>query len=256
MKRLFNLRFASILLLVLVAAAASVVGWSSNEPDPGDAVRTENKTRSLIIESVTDAEKMPGVPQSASRRLRVTVRNGYSQPVVAYSFRQMDTSTPKKSMSGVTTNGATIGWKLAPGATDVTRFSVAATGEVVLTLTAVLLEDGTGDGDVDELAGLRNHRAGVKEAYQEIVPMLRKAAASGERVTGDAALQSLKNEIESIPEGNLLLTDFPKGVVDGKALVTFEIKELEDRLRSGRELDYRTGIRKLLSQIEEYLAQL
>ncbi len=256
MKRLFSLRFAVVLLLILAAAAASVVGWSSKKDKSGDAVRTENKTRALIVEEVTEAERIPGIEQTQSRRLKVTVRNGYSKPVVAYSFRQMDSSKRKEDIHGITTNGATIGWKLAPNGTDDTRFSIAAKGEIVLILMAVLLEDGTGDGDAEALASLRNHRAGVKAAYQEIVTMLRQAVAPGETLADGAALQSLKNEIESIPEGNVFLTDFPAGVVDGKALVAFEIKEFEDRLRSGRESDYRAGIKKILSQIEGYLAQL
>lgn len=257
MKRLFSLRLALILLLLLTAAAASVVGWSTRKPQSDNPIRIENKTRALTVESVGDDEKVPKLQISQSRRfLKLTVRNGYDKPVVAYSFRQLDDSIPKTDISGIKTDGATIGWKLAPDQTDVTRLSVAAKGEAVLILMAVLLEDGTGDGDADELAYLKNYRAGVKQAYQQIVPMLRQASASNKTDNADAMLQSLKNEIEAIPQGNLLLTDFPVGVHDAKERVAFEIKELEERLRSGRELDYRTGIRKILSLFEAYLAQL
>ncbi len=257
MKRFLSLRTTLAPLLILTAAAASVVGWSSRQqPTSNNPIRIENKTKSLIVESVADDDKYPFIPPRGRRQVRLTLRNGYSQPVSAYSFRQKDISVREKDISGFSTSGATIGWTLASNETNVRGISVAAKGEVVLILLAVMLEDGTGDGDPDELAYLKNYRAGVKKAYQEIVPMLREAAASGETVTAETSLQSLKSEIESIAEGSFYLAGFQNGVIDGKALAGSEIKELEDRLRSRREFDHRAGLKKILSQIEEYLAKL
>lgn len=80
MRPLFSSRFAIGLLLVLVTGIAGVAGWArkvSNANEP----RIENKTRSLVVESVVELELTQIEPQKTWRRFRMTLRNGYSQPL-------------------------------------------------------------------------------------------------------------------------------------------------------------------------------
>jgi len=254
-RHLFSPRFAIGLLLVLVTAIAGVAVWARKGSNGTDQLRIENKTRSLIVESVAELETIQIEPQKKRRRFKVTVKNGYSQSLVAYSFRQQDSSVGKGTVSGVETNGATIGWVLPPNGTDATSFLAPSEGEVVITLAAVLLEDGTGDGDTQALSRLREVRAGVKMAYQQIVPLLRRAANSTEAVAPDIAFQSLEGEIAAIPE-KTVPPNSRRGFHEAKEFLVTNLKELESKFRSDQNLQHRSEISKILARVEEMLAKL
>jgi hypothetical protein len=254
--QLFRPRFAIGLLLVLVTAIGGVAVWARKGSDGTGQLRMENKTSSLIVESVAELETIQIEPQKKRRRFKVTVKNGYGQPLVAYSFRQQDGSEGKGSVSGVETNGATIGWVLPPNGTDATSFLAPSEGEVVITLAAVLLEDGTGDGDIEELSRLREVRAGVKMAYQQIVPVLRRAANSTEAVAPDIAIQSLEGEIATIPEEKTVPPNLRRGFHEAKEFLVTNLKELKSKLRSGQNLHHRSEIAKINARVEEILAKL
>ena len=234
------------------AAAAAV--WASAGQRPA-GIRVENKTRSLVVESVSDRWEIPTGEQEGRRHFKITVRNGYSKPVAAYCFRQIDNSLNAGERAGVEINGATVGWVLPPGETQVTPFGAAAEGEVVIVVSAVLLEDGSGDGEPEELSKLRNVRAGVKTAYQHAIPLLRRAAAD-DSLTPDALIQSLKSEIAAIPRGNPRVSGLNRGLEDGKDVIARDLVEIENHLLSGRGLRHRAEHTKLLTPLEEALAKL
>lgn len=250
MRRL-NLWFASValvlLLTVIVAVALSRRGSHSND------LRVVNKTSSLIIESV--AEMQSSHSPERQRSFKLTLRNGYSQPVVAYSFRQIDTSVPSNSFAGFETNGATNGWALQPKATDTTYFSAPAEGEIVVTLAAVMLADGTGEGDTAALTRIREDRAGVKMAYDRIVPLLRGAATSTDNIVSDEAVQSLDNQISTLPD-----TEIPpnlrRGFLEGKQFLAMSLGDLRAKLRRIQSLEHRPEITKFAHRVDEIRAKL
>ena len=112
MRHLFSSRFAVGLLLVLVTAIAGVAVWARKGSNGTDQLRIESKTRSLIAESVAELETIQIEPQKKLRQFKMTVKNGYSQPLVAYSLQQQDSGVGNGSVARVETNGATIGWVL------------------------------------------------------------------------------------------------------------------------------------------------
>jgi len=65
--------------------------------------------------------------------------------------------------------------RLPPNGTDATSFLAPSEGEVVMTLAAVLLEDGTGDGDTDSFQCCCANSSGVFEidSSDAIFPSLR-----------------------------------------------------------------------------------
>lgn len=97
-----------------------------------DVERVINNTRALQTMSMTDA----GVTGDGRREFRVVVKNVSDKEVVEYIFLRADDSTLR-------TSGATTGWGLPPGSTDAVTVRLAD-GEV-LTLSAALFEDGTGE---------------------------------------------------------------------------------------------------------------
>lgn len=243
------------LLLIAATATASIAVWATRARQHTDTFRAENKTRSLALESVTEVGDLPAENGQRFRRLTVTVRNKHDKPIVAYRFRQEDSSLAEGDTAGIETNGATIGWSLPPNARDVTHVTAPSDDNAALILAAVLFEDGTGEGDADDLAALRNYRAGVKQAYERIVPLLRRAANPERPATLDA-INSLKNEVAALPVENTGEGGYAHGFADGQSLVVRELGELEEQLRSGRKEQARPAIGKTLTHIEDVLAKL
>lgn len=250
MKHVSFSRMAVGASLVILCTAAAVV-WATNGRDDTDRLRVRNLTRSLSVESVASP---PGALKKAGRFV-VTVRNGYDKPVVAYSIRVEDGSTDKDTISAVERGGHTDGWSLPPNATDVARVSASPEGDVVLTVSAVLFDDGTGDGDADALTRMREVRAGIKIAYQQLVPILRRAAGEGQADASGAALQSLEDEVALVSDREVPV-NLRRGFVQARDYVAFELRELKSELRSKPGLKYGAEVGKKLEKIEKALTKL
>ena len=261
MRQLFKLRFTIGVLIICFTLVASAAVWTAKERRKINASqistpKIENKTRSLIIESVTEVNDVKTEPQNKWRRFKVIVRNSYSRSIVAYSFRQQDNSVGKGTIAGLEINGATNGWVLPPNRTDTVYLSASSEGEIVITLSAVLLEDTTGDGDIQTLSRLKDVRAGVKLAYQQIIPLIRQATNSDEEAKPNTIVQSLTNEISSTLDEKTVPPNLRRGFYDGKNFIINNLRELDNKFHSQQNLQYRSEIAKILTQIEELLAKL
>lgn len=254
MKRLSFSRMAVGSALVLSCAAAAAV-WAAGGGDDVNRLHVRNQTRALNIESVTSVEAAQAGAQRKTARFAVTVRNGYDKAVASYSIRVEDGSTGADTVSAVERGGYTDGWQLPPGATDVARVSTAPEGEVVLTVLAVIFEDGDGDGDADALARLRGVRAGVKLAYQQIIPILQRASNEGPAAAPEAAIQSLEDEVSLINDREVP-SNLRRGFVQARDFVAYELKEIRAELRSGKRLKYSAEVGKKLEKIEKALTKL
>ena len=235
---------------MMLISAAVVTVWATNEHNNPDRLSIENKTRSLTVESVTDLGEARG-----RSRFGVTVRNGYDKPITAYRFRVVDNLTAKDTINAVERGGLVDDWSFQPQATDVAYVSASSAGEVVLTVAAVLFEDGTGDGDTNDLTRLQEIRAGIKLAYQRIVPILRRAAGENRAVVSEAVIQSLENEVVSLSERGVPM-NLRRGFDQAKDYVGSELKELKKNLRSESNLKYGAEIDKKAKAIEEALSKL
>jgi hypothetical protein len=236
--------FVAIATIMIIASPKQI---GSNT----DGLRLENKTRSLMIESV----KNLGGGQGRRSRFAVTVRNGYDKPIVAYSIRVEDSSTDKDTISAVERGGLVDDWALPSNTTDTSHVSASSEGEVVLTIFAVMFEDGTGDGDGNELTRLQETRAGVKLAYQRITPILRRAASENREVVADEVTHSLEGEVASISDKGVPM-NLRRGFAQAKAYIGSELKQLKDKLRSEPGLKYGEEIDKKAKAIEKALAKL
>lgn len=253
MKRLLRSRLAAATLVMSIATVAVV--WVTHGHPGAGKVRTENKTRSLAVVSVNDLGALKAEPQAGLSLYDVTVRNNSDKPVAVYSIRVEDSSTDAGTISAVERGGLTDNWSLPPNGTDVVRVTAASEGDVVLTVYAVMFEDGTGEGDRNELRQLHEVRAGVRLAYQRIAPILRRAAKENATVTADAAAQALGDEVASVSETAVPL-NFRRGFVQARDFVGVEIDDVKGRLRSDPSLKHGAEINKKLEKIEKALAKL
>jgi hypothetical protein len=251
MKLVSSSRFVVGMLLVTLSSAAVVITWATNKQNNNtDGLRLENKTRSLTVESV----KNVGESQGRSR-FAVTVRNGYDKPIVAYSIRVEDSSTGKDTISAVERGGLVDDWSLLPNATDIAHVSASSEGNVVLTIFAVMFEDGTGDGDMDDLTRLQEVRAGIKLAYQRIAPILHRTANQMGEVVSDEVAHSLEGEVASISDKGVPI-NLRRGFAQAKAYIGSELRQLKDKLHSEPGLKYGEEINKKAKAIEKVLAKL
>lgn len=251
MRRLLTSRIVPGVVLC-AALLGAVSAWASQANDGIRQLEIGNKTRFLTVESVAELASIQ-VGQRSLRHFKVTVRNGYSLPVVAYAFEQQDADVGNGTTSAVERNGASVGWALAPNATDDIFLTAPAAGKVVINVAAVLLEDGTGDGEAIRLTRLEEVRAGVKVAYQQIIPLLQRATADQDSA---ADLQSLENEISTTLNQTTVRPNLQRGVVDAKNHLISELRQLQDEVRSGWKVEYRSEISRIKSRLEERVAKL
>lgn len=252
MKHLPSSRFAVRTLVATLIMTAAVVVWATNRSNVTDRLRIENKTRSLTIKSIKDLGSSRAGAQS---RFEVTVRNDYDKPVVTYRFRVVDHLTDKKTINAVERGGMLGDWSLPPNGTDATNFNAASEGEVVLIAAAVLFEDGTGDGNSDDLLRLQEFHAGVKAALQRIAPILRQAANTDEPVVPDAAIQMLEDEVASINDVGVPINS-KSGFAGAKDYIRLELSDLKNNLRSKPNLNRKAEVTKKLEKIERALAKM
>lgn len=247
MKPLSTSSYVAGLLLITLSSAAVVFVWAGSRQN-NHVLHLENKTRSLTAESVQDSGESQG-----KSRFAVTVRNGYDKPIAAYSIRVKDRSMDEDEISVVETSGLVDDWALAPHSTDTTWVYASSEGNVVLTVYAVMFEDGTGDGDAGDLTRLQEVRAGVKLAYQRIAPILRRAA---NRVGPTLEVsESLDGEVASISDKGVPVNS-RRGFAQARAYIDSELKELNAKLRSEPGLKHGEELNKKAKAIEKALAKL
>lgn len=237
--------------VVLLTAAVVVWATKAQSNNPG-RLRIENKTHSLVIESMKD---LGHVQAGAQNRFELRVRNGYDKPIITYRFRVVDSLTGKETFSAVERGGMMDDWNLPPNGTDVTAFSAASKGAVMLTIAAVLFEDGTGDGNANDLLRLQELHAGVKAAFQKIAPILRQAANTDDSVVPDAAIQLLEDEVASINDREVPVNQ-RRGFAQAKDYFRLELSDLKDNLRSKPNLKHKAEFTKKLERIEKALAKM
>lgn len=254
MKRLLRSRLAAVTPLVILIATVAVV-WATHGRPGADRVRIENKTRSLAVVSVNDLGAVQAGTQTGHNQFDVTVRNSSDKPVAVYSIRVQDSLTDKDSIRAVERGGLTDNWSLPPNGTDVVRVTAASAGDVVLTVYAVMFEDGAGEGDRSDLRRLHEVRAGVKLAYKRLAPILRRAAKENGTAAADAAVQALRDEVASVSETGVPL-NFRRGFVQARDFVGIELDDVKGKLRSDPNLKHGAEVGKKLEQIEKALARL
>lgn len=129
----------------------------------------------------------------------LSLRNTYGKSINGYV---LSTGPGSKLTVELTTGGFVI----APGSVKEVRVPVtnlkASPGpnaQRQITLLAVLLEDGTGDGDPQEIAGVKGLRDGAKMQLQRVLVLIEDFLASAE-ADDPAALNKLREQITALSE--------------------------------------------------------
>ena len=172
-----------LIVLMVVSILGTRIQQAYQHPPATEPVN--NQTQALRVASVVDRG---GV--GTKHTLEISVVNVSDKAVVEYTFL-------KKDGSVLTTSGATTGWSLAPGESDVVKADLTP-GES-LTLTALLFADGTGQGDAEEITRMKDYRAGVEEQYQRALPILNQAKGVSAVVEASSVAAALRQQLASLP---------------------------------------------------------
>jgi hypothetical protein len=169
---------AFVCLLVVVAGP-----WSRARPQEQSGLEIKNQTAALQL--LSKSEERSGQQYIVKLDLMNTSNKG----IVAYTLLKQDQTM-------LTTNGATIGWVLAPRETDIVRLAIPS-ADKILTVFAVLFDDGSGEGDSEIIRQLRDYRIGVRAQFLRASPMLRELQ-NGHQTPAQRARN--KSELLNLPE--------------------------------------------------------
>ncbi len=241
------------LIAFLVLAVFGIAGfkvWNSVQSKNVDRVSVENKTRSLSVESIKD------LGENADLSIfEVKVKNNYDKPIVMYRFRISDETTPKGEINGVEKGGLVDDWTLKPNETTVTRFSAAAKGKVSLIIAAVLFENGTGDGERNDLTSLEEVRIGVVSGFQKIVPILQEVVNTNGMAISEEQIQTVTKKIEQLDDKNIP-DNSKRGYMLVKDYMIFELNEINKKINSDSNFNLGEKFAAKSGEFEARLAKL
>jgi len=239
-------------LVLLILAVFGIVGltvWSSVQSKNTEQVFIENKTRSLIVESVKESGA-----KKDKNTTEISLRNNYDKSIAAYRVRVSENFNGKTEESAVERGGLIVGWVLGPNEIKVEKFFTNPEAKTHLVIAAVLFEDGTGDGEIAELTRLQNIRAGVLLGFQKIVPILQNAVKMNESLSSDTAIQSLTEKIKQLDDEDIP-DNSKRGFALAKSYMSIELKDLKDKKSLDSAFSPDTKLATKLSEIELVLTK-
>jgi len=248
MKKNLNTRIVVFLLLVVCTITVGAMVLATEGQSDVKKLRIENKTKSLIVHSIKELEKI-----GENSRFAITVKNVGDKPILAYSIGISDNKTDKNSINRIEINGAINSWSLNSNDVNVTPFSASPEGDRTLTIVAVMFEDGSGEGISTDLIRLQEVHAGAMLALKQITPIL-KSIGHDEDSALDSAIESTKEKIASLNE-NDVLENLRRGFVQAKDYYVSELKDLKDKAVANPHLNFNEEITKKVAKMERMLAK-
>jgi Cu/Ag efflux protein CusF len=173
-----------VLAVALISMGVSGTQNQQTYQPATDVGHVDNETQALQVASVTDTRSGEG-----KHTFEMSVVNTSDKAIVEFTFF-------KKDGSALTTSGATTGWSLGPNESHLV--TVKLDGGESVTLAALLFADGTGQGDTQEIARMRDYRNGVEEQYRRVAPTLSRAKNAAVDADANAVSALLHQEISSL----------------------------------------------------------
>jgi hypothetical protein len=238
------------LLILTVFGIAGFAIWKSVQSKTVEQVSIQNKTSSLVVESVKGLDK-----KNNRNEVEITFRNNYDKSVAAYRVRVSEEFNGETNVSAVERGGLIVGWVLRPNETKVEKFILNSEGKSHLTIAAVIFEDGTGDGEIVELNRLQEIRAGVRIAFQKIVPLLREAAKTQESFLFDTAIQPLEEKIKQLDDEDVP-DNSKRGFALAQSYINLELKDIKEAAARNSNFNAKAEFAGKLSEIESALTKL
>lgn len=225
--------------------------WPTVESQEANQITLENMTRSLVVESVRESTSI-----NNQREFEVTFRNDYDKAIASYCVQVYETQDGKTKSYVVERGGLILGWVLDPNQTKNEKFRSGAESDVVLRVAAVIFEDGTGDGDSEELSKLKDVRSGVRHGFQKIRPLFKKVADTPDVLRTENSLSDLAKKVRKLEDKDVP-SNFRRGFALVKGYLATELNNLNDgRNRNSSAIDPVHEVGKKLVEIDVVLRKL
>lgn len=245
-----NKMFLVALLILTVFGIAGFAIWKSVQSKNVERVSVENKTRSLTVESVKESSE-----KNKRSKFEITLKNNYDKSIAAYRVRVSEEFAGKTDVSVVERGGLIVGWVLNPNEIKVEEFIIKPEVKTILTIAAVIFEDGTGDGEIVELTRLQEIRVGVRLGFQKIIPILQNAAKTGESFSSNSVIQSLEEKIKQLDDKDVPDESKP-GFALAKSYMSIEMKDIKDAKTRNSNFSVDTVVAAKIAEIESALTKL
>ena len=240
-KSLFNPHFI-ITAFLLGCITLLSTGSSSRNISPQQTLRLEdikreNKTRALEV------TKLEITPTFGDHLAQVTFTNTYDKAITAFVVTT-GIYTPHSKSTITEDFAANENAYIRPGKSYTNFFSVGEMREAGITILAVMFEDGTGEGDADEVREIIETRTGKAKVYNYFLPKIREMLDSADDNQKQEGLESLKAQIRDFPRDNNGKAYIESGISDGKLELLSQIRDYEFRPK--------TSLRDVLNILEKY----
>lgn len=193
--------------------------WSVVESKTAQGVTVENKTRALEVKGIEQSTVGDG-----SQIVQVSLRNVSKKPIAVYSVEVVEILNGKKDFSNVERGGLVVGWILRPNEIQIEKFPIKTGVETQLTISAVLFEDGMGDGDPKEVRRLQEIRVGIRMGFQKMLSILKESVRTGESLDGPV-LQEMASKIEKLDDEGVPMRS-KRGFYLARGYVLMELKDI------------------------------
>ena len=246
----FHKKHVIVLFAVIGIGITVFFVWNSVQGKNADRITIMNKTHSLVVEAVK-----PVTETGETSTFEIKFKNSNDKPISIYSLRVSDELTDKDTISGVEIDGLADGWTLKPNEEHSTKFSAAAKGKILLTIAAVLFEDGTGDGDTIELTRLQEIRAGVWMAFNKIIPLLKKSLKTGSSFLTAPQIELLEKEVSQLSDKDVPDNSKP-GFAFARNYIGYELKDIRINTQKAPGFSPAEKIAEKFNQFEATFAKL
>jgi hypothetical protein len=234
-------------------ASSARISPVASEQSQGLTPYITNKTNALRVISVKT------VGEGIRTDVEIKLLNQSTKNITAYVLSMGSVS--------ITTQIGFDGEPFAPGQIRVEKIPLGnvvgaaqnnpeRAGEIVL--SAVFSTDGTGEGESDWIAKIKNRYMGMKDEVKVVIPLLRNALNSTE-ADSERALLVLENQVAQLPteeENDKRSHDYRSGRSFAKESLQSNLKDLRGRKKADPATSYRGGLGELLAHYERFVAIL
>lgn len=191
MKKTFNLRIFSISLSISFLLLAGLTVWATKSNRQSVPIEVANKTQSVQITSFSE-----NLRTTSTRDVALSFQNNNPLGIVAYSVEVVN--QPLKQ-SYFIASSPFEGGRALPSAHVFTEEYAIPDRYNLITLEAVVFEDGTIEGDSLHANYLKGRWMGTKEQYRSALDVIRQAE-SDHSADAFQLNESLKNGLAQLPE--------------------------------------------------------
>lgn len=238
---------------MLPRGSSARISTASVTPHQGITPYLTNKTNALRVVSVKTAG------EGSRTNVEITLINQSTQNITAFVLSMGSVS--------ITTQIGFDGEPFVPNQVRIEKIPLSnviaaaennpgRAGEIVL--SAVFLADGTGEGESQRVAKIKNRYLGMKDEVKLVLPLLRSALSSTE-ADSEHLLLMLENKASQLPTGeedDKLSHDYRSGRSFVKDGLKSNLKNLRGRKSATLISDYREGLNELIPQYERFLSIL